>query len=399
MTGAAYWSLSSVYFFYFAVLGATNPYWGLYLQSLGFNAEQIGALMAVFIATKLIAPNLWSYWADCKDAHIPVMRLGAVLTPLCFLTVYLQQGFWTMALAMVLYSFFWNAILPQYEVITLKAIKGREERYSQIRLWGSVGFIAAVAVLGWLLDRIEVSWLPITIFGVMVMMAVSSWWISDDGAGGVKSDQSMADQSVSASGRLFWRRMKQPPIIIFLLSVVLMQVSHGPYYTFFSIHMESIGYSRSFIGLLWSLGVMAEVVIFVIMHLLLRRLSAQLLLTVSLFLTGVRWFLLAFFAEQLVLLLVAQILHAASFGVFHAASIAIVQRFFSGRTAAQGQAVYSSLGFGVGGALGAWSSGLLWLELGAQGSYLFAALAVVVGAVLMLLSLWRYREYWAAKKD
>ncbi len=400
MTGSVYWSLSSVYFFYFAVLGATNPYWGLYLQSLGFDAEQIGALMAVFIATKLIAPNLWSYWADRKDAHIPVMRLGAALTPLCFLTVYLQQGFWSMAVAMVLYSFFWNAILPQYEVITLRAIKGREERYSQIRLWGSVGFIVAVAGLGWLLDWVEVSWLPVSILFIMVMMALSSWWIPVSRFWGQKDDSAEGatekDGSNSSADMSFLQCLRQPPVLIFLLAVILMQISHGPYYTFFSIYMEEIGYSRSLIGLLWSLGVMAEVVLFAIMHLLFRGFSPQLLLTVSLILAAVRWCMVGLFAQELVLLLVSQLLHAASFGSFHAASIALVQRFFSGKSAAQGQAVYSSLGFGIGGAIGAWGSGLLWVGLGAQWSYLLAALAAGFGAVLMVLSLWKYRGYWSS---
>lgn len=399
MTATIYWSLSSVYFFYFAVLGATNPYWGLYLQSLGFDAGQIGALMAVFIATKLIAPNLWSYWADRKGAHISVMRLGALLTPLCFLTVYLQQGFWSMAVAMGLYSFFWNAILPQYEVITLKAIEGQEERYSQIRLWGSIGFIAAVAGLGGLLDWVDVRWLPVSVFFIMLLMAMSSWWVPVGSFWRDTPDKTAAQGRESRAVMLeepdFWGRLRQPHVQVFLLAVMLMQISHGPYYTFFSIYMEQIGYSRSLIGLLWSLGVMAEVVLFAVMHLLLRRYSAVSLLVVSLVLAAVRWCMVGAFAEHLVLLLVSQMLHAASFGSFHAASIALVQRFFPGRTAAQGQAVYSSLGFGVGGALGAWGSGFLWLEVGAQGSYLLAGLASGFGAALMSWSLFRHRVAWA----
>ncbi|MDX1399841.1 MAG: MFS transporter, partial [Oceanospirillum sp.] len=311
MALSAYWPLSSVYFFYFAVLGATNPYWGLYLQSLGFGAEDIGALMAIFIATKLIAPNLWSYWADRRDAHIPVMRLGALLTPLCFLTVYLQQGFWTMAVAMMLYSFFWNAILPQYEVITLKAIKGQEERYSQIRLWGSVGFIVAVAGLGWMLDWVDVRWLPASILLIMSLMAAVSWWIpekavSGRGQEGGAEDTDPANNASQTEGALsFWQSLQQPPVWVFLLAVILMQISHGPYYTFFSIYMEEIGYSRSLIGLLWSLGVMAEVILFAIMHLLLRRFKAEHLLIVSLVLAAVRWSVVGYFADYLLLLLVS----------------------------------------------------------------------------------------------
>ncbi|OOV88312.1 MFS transporter [Oceanospirillum linum] len=407
MMANAYWVLSSVYFFYFAVLGATNPYWGLYLQSLGFDAKQIGSLMAIFIATKLVAPNLWSYWADQKKAHVSVMRLGAVLTPLCFLTVYLQQGFWSMAVAMVLYSFFWNAILPQYEVITLKAIKGREERYGQIRLWGSVGFIAAVASLGWLLDQVAVTWLPVSILSVMTFMALSTLMIP---AGKIwpdveakipasESDGPPVNKRDSRQEEGFWRRLKHPPVFVFLLSVILMQVSHGPYYTFFSIYMEGVGYSRSLIGLLWSLGVMAEVVLFAIMHLLLTRFKPEILLLLSLVLAALRWLMVALFADELMLLLASQLLHAATFGSFHAASIALVQRFFTGKTAGQGQALYSSLGYGVGGALGAWGSGLLWVSIGAQGSYLLACVAAGFGAALVLWSLWIHRCYWAEEKQ
>ncbi len=406
MTPNTYWALSSVYFFYFAVLGATNPYWGLYLQSLGFDAKQIGSLMAVFIATKLVAPNLWSYWADQKGAHVSVMRLGAVLTPLCFLTVYLQQGFWTMALAMVLYSFFWNAILPQYEVITLKAIEGREERYSQIRLWGSVGFIVAVAGLGWLLDQVAVSWLPFSILSVMTFMALSTlvipaekiWLSAEKKILTPETNRPSANIREFGLAESFWLRIKYPPVLIFLLSVVLMQASHGPYYTFFSIYMEEIGYSRSLIGLLWSLGVMAEVVLFAIMHLLLTRFKPEHLLMLSLVLAAFRWLMVALFADQLILLLVSQLLHAATFGSFHAASIALVQRFFTGKTAGQGQAIYSSLGFGLGGALGAWGSGLLWTSIGAQSSYLLACVIAGFGAVLVFWSLRSHRSYWVEGK-
>lgn len=406
MTVKAYWPLSSVYFFYFAVLGATNPYWGLYLQSLGFGTEDIGALMAVFIATKLVAPNLWSYWADRNNAHIPVMRIGALLTPLSFLAVYLQQGFWTMAAAMVLYSFFWNAILPQYEVITLRAIKGYEERYSQIRLWGSIGFIVAVAGLGWLLDMVDVSYLPVSIFVIMGLMALSSWFIpspvvlnerlADNGSLRPCVEVDRSDLAAKPNNKHFLCVLATAPVWVFLLAVVLMQVSHGPYYTFFSIFMEEIGYSRTLIGLLWSLGVMAEVIIFAIMHRLLARFKAEDILLVSLVLAALRWGLTGFFSDVLPMLLLLQLLHAASFGSFHAASIALVQRFFKGNHAAQGQAIYSSLGFGIGGALGAWGSGLLWQQAGAEVSYLTASLSAGLGATFIWLSLWRHRQYWRA---
>ena len=384
-----YWQLSSVYFFYFAILGATNPYWGLYLQSLGFNAEQIGSLMALFIATKLIAPNVWSYWADKSGRYERVMQLGAVLTPICFVGVFWTDQFWFMVAVMALYSFFWNAILPQYEVITLRALKGQEERYSQIRLWGSVGFILAVAGLGWWLDYAPVSTLPMAILVIMFAMAIVSFTVS----GQMTVDRKSEQKNNAEQGIMYW--LLKPHIVCFLLAVLLMQASHGPYYTFFSIFMEQYGYSRTVIGLLWALGVFAEVLLFLLMHKLLRWVKAEIILLVSLVLASVRWWFIGLYPESFYVMLLLQCLHAATFGSFHAASIALIHRLFPARHSGQGQAAYTSVGFGIGGALGAWGSGLIWQYFSAETSFQVASVTSGIAALIFFLSLYTQRSAWA----
>ena len=387
-----YWQLSSVYFFYFAILGATNPYWGLYLQSLGFNAEQIGSLMALFIATKLIAPNIWSYWADRSGRYERVMQLGAVLTPVCFVGVFWADQFWLMVAVMALYSFFWNAILPQYEVITLRVLKGQEERYSQIRLWGSVGFILAVAGLGWWLDYVPVSTLPAAILLIMLAMAIVSFAVT----GVIKTDQLSAQKTEPEQGVISW--LIKPHIVCFLLAVLLMQASHGPYYTFFSIFMEQYGYSRTVIGLLWALGVFAEVLLFLLMHKLLKRVNAEIILLVSLLLASVRWWFTGLYPDSFYVMLLLQCLHAATFGSFHAASIDLVRRLFPACHSGQGQAAYTSVGFGIGGALGAWGSGLIWQYFSAEVSFQVASVTSGIAALILFLSLYTQRSAWVAAK-
>ncbi|OPX55803.1 MFS transporter, PPP family, 3-phenylpropionic acid transporter [Oceanospirillum multiglobuliferum] len=387
----SYWQLSSVYFFYFAVLGATNPYWGLFLQDEGFDAQDIGSLMAIFIATKLIAPNIWGYLADKTGRHLKVMQLGAALTPLFFIGVYWQQGFWSMAAVMLAYSFFWNAILPQYEVITLRAIKGREDSYSKIRLWGSVGFIVAVAGLGWVLDFLSVQILPTAILFIMLGMGLSTYYLTEIKRNCLSEKKIKNDK--------FLKYLFRAPVICFLFAVILMQLSHAPYYTFYSIFLEEYGYTRTSIGLLWSLGVLAEIILFWQMHRLLKIFNATTILWFSLFVAAVRWFFMGASPESLWVILLLQVLHAATFGSFHAASIAIVRQMFPDRHAGQGQAVYSSIGFGVGGALGAWLSGWMWQNWGAELSFYFAALAAFAGAVVILVSLQVSRGAWLASYD
>lgn len=138
----------------------------------------------------------------------------------------------------------------------------------------------------------------------------------------------------------------KPPVLALLLACFFIQASHGPYYAFFSIYLEERGYARSVIGQLWSLGVVAEVAVFFWMHRLLPKFGAKYLLATAMVLTTLRWWLIAIFADKLLVLLSVQLLHAASFGLFHAAAIHLVDRYFSGSIQGRGQALYSSISFG-----------------------------------------------------
>lgn len=126
------------------------------------------------------------------------------------------------------------------------------------------------------------------------------------------------------------------------------------------MYLETIGYSRESIGLLWGLGVAAEVGLFLAMHRLLPRFGPRRLLLTALALAALRWVLIGHFARELPVLLVAQTLHAFSFGVFHAVAIHLIHQFFPGSLQGRGQALYSSLTFGAGNALGSLAAGYLW---------------------------------------
>ena len=153
--------------------------------------------------------------------------------------------------------------------------------------------------------------------------------------------------------------LKKPAIIAFLAAAFLMQFSHGVYYAFYSIYMEETGYSKSVIGQFWALGVIAEVMVFVFMHHFLQRFGAGLVLMISLTLASLRWLMIGWFPDVMVVLLIAQTLHAATFGTFHAAAIHMVHRAFPGRHQGKGQALYASISFGLGGALGSLLAGNL----------------------------------------
>ena len=368
-----YWRLSGFYFFYFALLGALVPYWGLFLQERGFDATAIGALMSILMATKVVAPYVWGWLGDHLGHRMQIVRVASLVSVLVFTGMFWAHGFWSIALVMTLYSFFWNASLPQFEVVTFSYLGERAARYARIRVWGSIGFIVTVVVLGAL---VESRGPEIVLPAVLLIFAAiwgSSLLVSDPDPEPHPHEQ----QSLAAI-------LRQPAIIGFFVAVFLMQASHGPYYAFYSIYMKGHGYSETLIGQLWALGVFAEVGLFVVMHRLLDGFGAHRVLAVSLLLAGLRWLIIGHFADSLPMLLVAQLLHAATFGTFHAASIHLVQHYFRGRHKGRGQALYSSVSFGAGGAVGSLLSGYAWQGLGPTLTFTIAAGLALLGGMVAL---------------
>ncbi len=366
-----YWRMSSFYLFYFASVGALMPYWALYLQGLGFGAVEIGQLMALTLATKLVAPLVWGWLADRHGRRMAVVRSGTLLGALSFAAVFLVQGFWPMALVMLLFSFFWNAALPQFEATTFNHLGDQVHRYSSIRLWGSVGFILAVAGLGSLLDLFGAALLPPVVLTLFVLLWLASLWVPERATAYLPLEQ----------GSL-WRVVRRPEVLALLGVCFLVQASHGPYYTFYTIYLKEAGYSGSAIGLLWALGVLAEVAVFLIMHRLVPRFGLRRLLLAALALTALRWVVIGLFVASPSLIAGAQLLHAASFGIYHAVAIALIHRYFTGSHQGRGQALYSSISFGAGGAFGALLSGYLWSGLGSLSIFLFGAFCAVLAWLL-----------------
>lgn len=373
MASVPYWRLSSFYLFYFALLGSTAPFLALYFDHLGFSSARIGELVAIPMLMRCVAPNLWGWLGDYTGRRLAIVRLGAICTLLCFSLILFNKSYAWLAMVMALHAFFWHAVLPQFEVITLAHLQGQTARYSQIRLWGSIGFILTVVALGRLFEWFSLDVYPQGLLFIMAGIVVASWW--------VPNAQPAASTLRPASGG-FLKQLTRPGVLAFYGCVALMQLSHGPYYTFLTLHLEHLGYSRGTIGLLWAMGVVAEVLMFLSMSWILQRLSVRNVLFVSFLLAALRWLLLGSFAEYLPVLIFAQILHAATFGSFHAAAIHFVQRSFGPQQQGQGQALYAALA-GTGGALGALYSGYSWNVLGPNWTFSIASLAAFAAAVMI----------------
>jgi len=368
-----YWRLAGFYFFYFAVLGALVPYWGLYLKSIGFTPVDIGSLMAVLMLSRIVAPNVWAYIADHREDRMRVVRVASFLTVLLFAGVFVGTSFWWLALVMLAFSFFWHASLPLIEVQVMHHTRNKPGAYGRVRLWGSLGFIASVAALGPVLDAAGPWW----ILPALIALMAGIWLYSL-----TLPESEMAGHMEHAGP--FMKVVLRPEILAFLAACLLMQVSHGPYYTFYSIYLEGHGYTKTVIGLLWAYAVVCEIGVFLFMPRILAQVSVRTVLMVSFALAAARWLMIGYFPDSLAWLILAQTLHAASFGTFHAAGMQMVYKFFVGKHQHRGQAVYSTVAFGVGGAIGSYYSGHTWETLGPGLTFAIAAGAAALAFVVAL---------------
>lgn len=343
-----YKRLSSFYFWYFGLLGVLHPFWPIFLSHREFSPAQIGVLLAIQMGTRIVSPNLWGMLADRTGRRLGTIRLGAAMACLAFAGILVGDSFMAMALVMAGYSFFWNAIMPQFEALTLDHLKSRPETYSLVRLWGSVGFIVSVMVGGyWFQDHIEH-------FAYVGLAYLALIWLSTLMVPAETSVRLVPEK------KSFIRILRQRPVLAFLAMSCLLQVAHGIYYAFFSLQLEQAGYGRAAIGAFWAIGVVAEIVLFLVMHRFMSSRSLWWIMVFSLILTTVRWLLIGHFTDHTVVLVLAQCLHAFSFGACHAAAMEYIRRFFPPENRVQGQAIYSAASFGVGGATGALLGGMLW---------------------------------------
>lgn len=385
MSHALHANLSRFYFVYYFFVGAFVPYWGLYLQSEQFSAADIGILMSLFQVSRIFAPNLWGWLADHTRQRVKWIRLTALLGLLGFVAVFWAHGFFWLFFVMAALSLFTSSTLPLSESLTLAHLATTNGHYSRIRMWGSLGFIFAAVILGFFIDAYGINSLLWFLLGVQIILFALTFKLPEATIAPHANDHFS-----------IWTILKQPTVIALLIGCALMVTAHGVLYNFYSIYLVEHGYSKGMIGLLWALGVVCEIFIFMRMPKIMARFSLKAILLVSLALAVLRFMILGVAVDNIVLLLFAQSLHAATFGSFHAASVEVISQFFKGKHQARGQAIYNSVAYGLGGTIGGLSGGYALQYLGGESTFLLSAVFPLIGFLVIVFGL-KLSQQLAAK--
>ena len=368
--------LSRFYFIYYFFVGAFVPYWGLYLKSEQFSPADIGILMSLFQISRIFAPNFWGWLADHTGKRAQWIRLTAFLGLCGFTAVFWAHGFYWLFFVMAALSLFTSSTLPLAESLTLAHLATTNGHYSRIRMWGSLGFIVAAVILGYLIDFTGIRSLLWFLLAVQMTLFALTYTLPD-----AKIEPHAHDHFS------IWQVIKQPNVLALLIGCALMVTAHGVLYNFYSIYLSEHGYSKGMIGLLWSVGVICEIGIFMLMPKLMARYSLKTILLISLVLAVLRFTMIGLAVDNIVLLVLAQTLHAATFGSFHAASVEVITQFFNGRHQAKGQAIYNSVAYGIGGTIGGVAGGYALQYIGGEKTFMLAAVFPLLGLLVIALGL------------
>ncbi|BEV70607.1 MULTISPECIES: MFS transporter [unclassified Paludibacterium] len=368
---------ATFYFCYFAYAGVFNPFWGLYLDSLSFSPWQISLLIALSTMARIVAPGFWGWLADRRGQRRPLIIVTSLLAALGFLLICLHDktfGWVFVCLAGV--HFFWAASLPLVEASTAHLTRSEPGRYSRVRVWGSIGYLILVVATGYALDWLKLSSLPWMAFALLCAVLWSAW----------RLPEVAAPQRVRSRHSL-WGTLRRPAVIALFACTFLMAFAFGPYYTFYSIGLKQAGFDKSLIGWLWAVGVMAEIGVFWFMPRIMRAMPLERLMLLSLLAAVVRFGVMALAIGNPLLAVLAQLLHAPTFAIHHAASIGLIHRHFEEQHHAKGQGLYIISSFGIGGSLGGLLAGALWTHGGVPLVFGISAAAALAGGLVALLGL------------
>lgn len=362
--------LGGFYFFYYSIVGTFMPYWNLYLQDQGFNYQEIGHLSSIAIVTRFFAPLVWGWIADKSGKRMLLVRLATWMESCIWLAIFIVPNtFQSIALLMLIFSFFQNAILAQFEGVTLFWLGDQKAKlYGKIRKWGSVGFIVGVFTIGAILEIVPISMLPILLLIIASLAFVWSFTIREP-------DSAPTSQKYLES---LLPVLKHPTVAAFFAIEFILLFSHAPFYSFYSNFLKSLNFSTTEIGFLWAMGVFAEIFMFSIASKIFQRFSWRSLVIVCLLVTSIRWMLVAVFSHYFIGQLFAQCLHAFSFGLFHLIAMRVIFQNFSAGQQGRGQALYSTM-WGLGVAFGSVLAGHFWKTFSGELIFMCASVVVLLG--------------------
>ena len=367
--------LSGFYAAFFLAGGIQLPFWPVWLAGRSLTAPEIGFCLALSQAVKLVAGPTGGWLADRFARRKTPMILLAAGMLVSFAGFLPAHGFLAIALVTGLVAACQSPLMPLGENLVVLTIARHRLDYGRVRVWGSVTFIAGSVGVGGLLTRQPpelVMWLVLAAHTLTLLSVLT-----------LPDTRPAAPASVAHASPLWL--LRRPAFLLFLAAGSLVAASHAVLYGFATLHWRAGGIDSATIGLLWAVGVVAEIALFTWGGGFARRLGVAGLLALAAGAGVVRWTVTAL-TLSLWVLVPAQALHALTFGAAHLGAIQFITRAIPPQLSATAQSVYSAVAVGGVFGLAMWASGGLYAAIGPAAFHVMTALSLIALAPALLLA-------------
>ena len=361
--------LAFFYAAFYTAMGVFLPFWPVWLAGKGLDAAEIGIVLAVGWAMRLVTTTLVGQIADRRGERRPIMIVLAAGALVTYALYGVSDSLAAVLVVTILFSAFWNPIAPMSETLTVQVARAEGFEYGRIRLWGSISFILVAVGAGRLLMEHDSDILFAAGLAAVALTLLAAILLPGHKA-----------QAVSESRFPLAPVLRDRRFLLFLGASSCVHASHAVYYGFSTLHWRSVGHTDTIIGALWAEGVIAEIILFGASALLVRRIGPERLIALAGFASVLRWSALAQ-TDWLPALIAVQALHAFSFGAAHLGAMHFIGRAVPPALLATAQSVYSVAVVGLAVGLATAVSGGLYQSWGSQ-AYLGMAVLAALGTAL-----------------
>ncbi len=353
-----FFNISAFFFFYFSLIGVYVIFLPKILQNIGYTPLQIGIIFSISPLMRFITPFFFlKRFKLTKELFHIALFFMLVTVGLFYLSL---EDFYLFAFSNIVYGVSTGLVLPYIEIYALKYLK--KENYGKSRLFGSLGFIIVALVLPKLLKD---PYIGIHFAAFTIVCSVIFGYII-----------STSDISFSNSDNKERKKFDFYENLPLWISIFLMQVSFGAFYSFFTVYENEHGLDLTTISYLWTFGVICEILLFYYQAFFLKY-DLLKIIKITVFITAIRWLFLFSYPDNLPILYLTQSLHAFSFALYHSATISYLYIIYENKKLSS--QFYYGIGFGLGGFFGSLVAGYFY------GKYLFFSSTVI--ALLALLAL------------
>ncbi len=360
------------------VYGVSVPYLPVYLDASGLTALEIGVISSAPLFLRLFLTPGFAIYADQNACHRGMIIALTCTAAGAIALLAGARGFWPLLICVAAFQVAVQSVMPLVEAIALAGVKRAGHDYGRMRLCGSVTFIVATIVGAWVVEGQGAASVVALLAAATVATLVASFALPTPQA--TESRTPVRKLEFKSAYELAASR----PILMFLLAAGAAQSAHAVFYAFGVLHWRSNGVPAAWIGTLWSIGVIAEIILFWYSAAVLRHVRAVDLIAIGAAASVVRWTAMAF-DPPLALLIPLQILHGLTYGASHLGAMHFIKDRVPEGQAGTAQALYSTVTAGVGMGLALLLAGFAYQRLGGLSYLTMAVLALPALAAALVL--------------